>query len=60
MPTIQLTDNMKFKKKEAHNVDASALLITGDRVKEGLERKRGAIEKKGVTESVVGGDTREI
>jgi hypothetical protein len=44
---IQLTDHMKFKKKEDQSVDVSVLLrggkkiLTGDRGWEGLGRKRG-------------------
>ena len=66
IPTIQLTDHMKLKKKEDQSVDASVLLrkwnkiITGGRGWEGLWRKRGegqetkgqdqVLEKSGVSE----------
>jgi hypothetical protein len=59
---IQLTGHMKLKKKEDQNVDDSVLLrrvnkiIMGDRGREGLKRKRGGGEEKGLTGSGVGGD----
>ena len=47
MPKIQLTDHMKFKKKEDQSVNASVLLrkgnkiITGGRGMKGSGRERG-------------------
>jgi len=41
IPTIQLTDHMKLKKKENHNVDASVLLRSGNKIITGSRRKEG-------------------
>jgi hypothetical protein len=35
MPTIQLTDHMKLKRKEDQRVDASVLLIRGNNIIKG-------------------------
>jgi hypothetical protein len=54
LPTIQLTDHMKLKKKEHQSVDTLVLLrrenkiLTGGRGREGLGRKRkGEGDKRG-------------
>ena len=53
IPTIQLTDHTKLKKKENQSVDASVLLrrwikiIMGRRVWERLGRNRGRGKKRG-------------
>ena len=53
MTTIQLTDHMKFKKKEDQSVNASILLrkgnkiITGGRGMKGSGRKRGGWGRSG-------------
>jgi hypothetical protein len=61
IPTIQLTDHMKLKKKEDQSVDASVLhrrrnkIIMGSRGQEGFGGKRGGRREKGAG-SGVGGD----
>jgi hypothetical protein len=58
IPMIQLTDHIKFKKKEDQSIDASVLIrmgnkiIIGGRGWSGLGRKRVGGEEKGAQDQV--------
>ena len=63
IPTIQITDHMKLKRKEDQRVDASVLLIRGNKIIkgsrgwEGLGRKRSG---ERVAESGMGGHGDDV
>jgi hypothetical protein len=62
MPTIQLTDQRKLKKKENQSVDASVLPRRGNKIILGVRGRKGTRrEERGKgAGSGVGGDRGEI